>query len=142
METDALTLAQEHLAEWGPQREAVGGHELAPFCRLPESLHWGWRSSPLKTPANPTSHRFGAHVLRQGRRNSSGHSLWFGCTLGAWVHHTAGWPSSVGRTGIPGIQMASSELFIRSLSIVFQDPHLPSLQPLQFPHPLMLVESP
>lgn len=53
METDALTLAQEHLAEWGPQREAVGGHELASLLPSARVTSLGLEEQPTKDPCKP-----------------------------------------------------------------------------------------
>lgn len=105
METNAPGLS-EYLRE-----SLCGAMSYSPFCQLPLGVTSPGPEEPAnKRPCKPESHWLGApSPVPLGRRDSA-HSLWFGCTLGAWVHHTAGWPSSADQTGTPGIQKVSSEL--------------------------------
>lgn len=86
-----------------------GAMNQHPFCQLPPGVTSPRpEESANKKPQQTTIPlAWGAHVLRPwAGRDVSVRSLWFGCTPGAWVHHTAGSPSSAGQTGIPGTQTA------------------------------------
>lgn len=90
-----------------------------PFCQLPPGVtspgpEESANEKPQQTrtaPAwGPTS------CAPRAGRDAPVHSLWFGCTLGAWVHRTAGSPSSAGQTGIPGTQTALQSPQLRQSS--------------------------